>query len=567
VDDPDIMKKLIETGMNVARMNFSHGSHDEHLARLTQLRKICKEINKTVAVLLDTKGPEIRLGVFEEKAVELKENQSYILTTKAVNCDNTRASISYKGLPRDVAVGNNILIDDGLVCLRVTEITSDEIICTVVNGGVISSRKSVNVPDVKLCLPSLTEQDKKDILFAIEHDYDFIAVSFVRKREDILAIRRILEENGGANIQLIAKIENREGVENLDEILRVSDGVMVARGDLGVELPVEEIPAVQKLMIRRCYQSGKPVITATQMLDSMIRNPRPTRAEANDVANAIYDGTSAIMLSGETASGKYPVEALETMIKIAQTTEQSIHYWNRLKMRPLGDTSSITNAISHATCTTAMDLNAEAIVAVTTSGKTARKISSFRPLCPIIATTTSKKVFNQLHMSWGVRPVLTDVVSSTDDLFDIAAESARDTGLVRNGDLVVITAGVPVGMSGTTNMLKVQMIGNTLCKGKGYGILNATAQLCIINRGGEINSGFSRGDILVIDEITDDILPLIRLASGVILAGEDKDDKAATLSKALEIPVISEADGAVYLLKAGTVVHMDAKRGVVECAE
>lgn len=565
LDDAAPLRELIRGGMDVARMNFSHGSHEEHLGRLRLLRRLCDEEGAHIPVLLDTKGPEIRLGIFPED-VELHEGQSYTLTTLDVPGNSEEASISYKGLPQDVRPGNHILIDDGLVELDVLSVTDTAIHCRARNGGVISSRKSINVPGVSLNMPAMTEQDKADIQFAIEHDYDFIAVSFVRNGKDILEIRRFLSEHDGDDILLIAKIESQEGIDNLDEIIRAADGIMVARGDLGVEIPVEQIPGVQKDMIKRCYRAGKPVITATQMLDSMIRNPRPTRAEVTDVANAIYDGTSAIMLSGETAAGRYPVEALHTMQRVAAQTERSIHYWKRFLTLETDELSSITKAISHATCTTAMDLNAAAVVAVTTSGSTARRISSFRPACPIIAATTSRKVYYQLRMSWGVYPILADVVHSTDDLFSVAIEAARQSKLVQDGDIIVITAGVPVGISGTTNMLKVQMIGNILCRGTGIGQRFATGTIQVLPQTAA-EAEVPRNSILVADDISDDMLPLIRSSAALILAGNDRDGQAATLEKALEIPVIVDVRGATAMLKTGTFVQVDAKRGIVQCME
>lgn len=561
-DDPKVMEALVLGGMDVARMNFSHGSHAEHGQRLALLRETCKRTGISVPVLLDTKGPEIRTGSFKEKKAVLKDGQDIVITTRDIMCDTEYISVSYGGLSGDVSAGDRILIDDGLISLEVRKTEGTEIYCRVLNGGEVSDKKSVNVPGVPLGLPNMTEQDKSDILFGIENDYDFIAASFVRKSEDILDIRRLLNGNGGEGINLIAKIENREGIDNLDEIIRAADGIMVARGDLGVEIPVEEIPIAQKDMIRRCYRASKPVITATQMLDSMIRNPRPTRAEVNDVANAIYDGSSAIMLSGETASGKYPVESLQTMKNVAGLTEKSIHYWKRFSQRESTGVGGITNAISHATCMTALDLSAAAIIAVTTSGKTARRISGFRPECPIVAATTSEKVYRQLRLSWGVLPMHVDVVSSTDGLFSTAVDCALDSGLVNKGDIVVITAGVPVGMSGTTNMLKVQMIGDVLCRGRGFGSYTITAPVSIVCNDAD-KSAFSKGDILVTDELGEETLPLVRQAAAVILDGEDRNGQAATLAAAFEIPVITEAYGAVKLLKSGSTVSVDPSRGVV----
>ncbi|MCL2023704.1 MAG: pyruvate kinase [Oscillospiraceae bacterium] len=563
VDNRGILRKLIRGGMDVARMNFSHGTHDEQLTRLNTFRELCAKECQNIPVLLDTKGPEIRLGVFPNGDVEIQEGQKYLLTTQEVDGDQNRASVSYKGLPNDLCVGNKISIDDGLVEFEVMKISGNEIHCVAKNSGTIGTRKGVNIPGATLSLPSMTQQDKLDIRFAVEHDYDFIAVSFVRTKYDIAEVRREIEEaGGGQGIRLIAKIENRDGVKNLDEIIRAADGIMIARGDLGVEMPVEEIPVVQKDMILRCYQASKPVITATQMLDSMMRNPRPTRAEVTDVANAVFDGTSAIMLSGETAVGKYPIEALEIMRRIAKSAEQSLDYWERFLQNEKRTESGITRAISHATCTTAMDLNATAIVAVTTSGGTARRISSFRPKCPIIAATTSKKALRQLRLSWGVYPVLSDVVHSTDELFSTAVDCAMTTQLVKNGDVIVVTAGVPLDISGTTNMLKVHLIGDVLCKGVGIGKRSAmgTVRLVDDRKTADI---FARGDILVAEEITDMLLPLMPLAGALVLEGMDRDGQAATLAKTLGLPIVTEAEGATRLLKPGTMVTVDAGNGTV----
>jgi len=446
-DNPEVLRKMMENGMNVARLNFSHGTHEEQQKRVDIFKKIRDELNLPVALLLDTKGPEIRIGNFIDHEVELKEGQTFVLTTREVEGTNEIVSVTYSELHNDVSRGNKILIDDGLIELVVQDIQDRDMICTVKNGGKISNHKGINVPGAAIKIPYLSEKDKEDILFGIKNDVDFIAASFVRTAYDVLEIRKVLEKNGGSDIQIIAKIENREGVNNIDEIIKVSDGIMVARGDMGVEIPLEELPIIQKLLIEKCYKAGKKVITATQMLDSMIRNPRPTRAETTDVANAIYDGTSAIMLSGETAVGKYPVESLITMSRIAERTESSIDYKKRFSMEQFNVVPNVTNAISHATCTTAHDLGAAAIISVTKTGHTARMVSKFRPSCPIIATTVSKKVYRQLALSWGVYPMLSDLKETTDELFEEAVDRALESGIVKNGDLVVITAGVPVGVS------------------------------------------------------------------------------------------------------------------------
>lgn len=454
----DTLKKLIEAGMNVARMNFSHGDFDEHGGRLKSLRKYSKELGLPVAALLDTKGPEIRLGDFEAGRVELKEGQEFTLTARDILGTEKEVSITYKQLPKDVKPGSSILLDDGLIGLEVKEVSGDDIVCTVMNGGLVSNHKGVNVPGTDLSMDYLSEKDKADLIWGAENDVDFIAASFVREAADVIAIRDLLKAHGGEKIQIIAKIENEQGVRNIDGILEAADGIMVARGDMGVEIPCEEVPVVQKNLIKKANQAGKIVVTATQMLDSMIKNPRPTRAEATDVANAIYDGTVAIMLSGETAAGAYPVEALKTMVKIAERTEKDINYRRRFFENDRKANPDVTDAICHATCTTALDLKAKAIISVTKSGRSAKMVSRYKPDCDIVACAMDEKVCRQLNLAWGVTPLLLDEQKEVFDLFDEAvAVAAKEKGL-QKGDTVVITSGVPIGMSGTTNMLKVQNV-------------------------------------------------------------------------------------------------------------
>ena len=454
----DTLKKLIEAGMNVARMNFSHGDFDEHGGRLKSLRKYSKELGLPVAALLDTKGPEIRLGDFEAGRVELKEGQEFTLTARDILGTEKEVSITYKQLPKDVKPGSSILLDDGLIGLEVKEVSGDDIVCTVMNGGPVSNHKGVNVPGTDLSMDYLSEKDKADLIWGAENDVDFIAASFVREAADVIAIRDLLKAHGGEKIQIIAKIENEQGVRNIDGILEAADGIMVARGDMGVEIPCEEVPVVQKNLIKKANQAGKIVVTATQMLDSMIKNPRPTRAEATDVANAIYDGTVAIMLSGETAAGAYPVEALKTMVKIAERTEKDINYRRRFFENDRKANPDVTDAICHATCTTALDLKAKAIISVTKSVRSAKMVSRYKPDCDIVACAMDEKVCRQLNLAWGVTPLLLDEQKEVFDLFDEAvAVAAKEKGL-QKGDTVVITSGVPIGMSGTTNMLKVQNV-------------------------------------------------------------------------------------------------------------
>ena len=449
-ENEETLRELIKNGLNVCRLNFSHGSHEEHKGRMDLVKKLREELNMPTAILLDTKGPEIRTGKFDVPEVFLEEGQTFTITMKDVMGNKEICTVSYKGLANDVKPGDTILIDDGLVGLTVKEVNNDNIVCEVQNSGIVKNHKGVNVPGVKVNLPAITEKDRSDIEFGIEQGIDFIAASFVRKVSDVLAIREILEENNAEHIKIISKIENQEGVENLDEIIEVSDGIMVARGDLGVEIPTEEIPVVQKLMIKKCNEAGKPVITATQMLDSMIRNPRPTRAEVTDVANAIYDGTDAIMLSGETAAGKYPVEAVKTMATIAKRAEETM----RNRRDKINKSKNVTDAISYATCTTAMDLEARAILSSTASGHTARMVSKFRPDCPIVATTSNESVRRQLALTWGVLPLMREKSANIDQVIVNSIEAAKTAEYVNENDIVVITA----GGSETTNLIKVETV-------------------------------------------------------------------------------------------------------------
>lgn len=448
------LRELMLAGMDVARFNFSHGSHEEHKKKFARVIKISGELNLPIGTLLDTKGPEIRLRDFKDGRAELVSGQRFILTTEELLGDDKKASITYKNLKNDIREGMSILIDDGLIEMIVDEIKGEEIICTVVNGGPVSNHKGVNVPNAILSMPYINDSDKADIVFGCEMGFDFIAASFARTKEDILEVRKILDENNSP-MKVIAKIENMQGIQNLEDILSVSDGIMVARGDMGVEVPMEEVPVLQKKMIKMAEAQGKHVITATQMLESMIKNPRPTRAEATDIANAIYDGTTAIMLSGESAAGLYPVEAVKTMARIAERTEEDIDYAARMKRRVSNVSPDVTTAISHATCSTASDLNAAAIITVTMSGFTAGMISRYKPSSPIIACTVNPRVCRQLNLSWGVIPLLIEKEEKADDLFEEATRAVEKAGYVQRGDVAVLTAGVPLGISGKTNMIRV----------------------------------------------------------------------------------------------------------------
>ncbi len=457
-ENEDVLKQMMIEGMNVARCNFSHGTYDDHKRRMDMVKKLRKEVGEPVAILLDTKGPEVRVRNFKEGKVALEEGQLFTLTADDVEGTKDIVSVTYNRLYEDLEVGMRVLIDDGLIEMKVEKVDKNNIVCRVINGGVVSNHKGVNVPEVDLSMPYISDKDREDILFGIEQDVDFIAASFVQKKEDILQLRKLLEKNGGEDIRIISKIENAQGVANIDDIIEVSDGIMVARGDMGVEIPYEEVPVIQKKIIKKVYRAGKQVITATQMLESMIKNPRPTRAETTDIANAVYDGTSAIMLSGETAAGAYPVEAVKTMVRIAERTEQDVDYCKRFFQYERNANPDITDAICHATCTTALDLNARAIVTVTKSGRSARMISRYRPNSDIISCATTEKVCRQLSLTWGVVPVLIKEEKEVFNLFDKAIQAAMKMKLLEKGDLTVITSGVPIGVSGTTNMMKVQIV-------------------------------------------------------------------------------------------------------------
>ncbi|MGL5345934.1 MAG: pyruvate kinase [Peptostreptococcaceae bacterium] len=557
----EVLTQLVENGLNVCRFNFSHGSHEEHKGRLDMAKKVREKLNKPVALLLDTKGPEIRTGNFADPEVLLEEGSKFTITMNDVVGTKEMCTVSYKDLNKDVVPGDTILIDDGLVGLKVQEINGEEIVCIVENSGIVKNHKGVNVPGVKINLPAITPKDESDIVFGISQDIDYIAASFVRKASDVLAIREILEKHNATDIQIISKIENQEGVDNIDEILQVSDGIMVARGDLGVEIPTEEMPIVQKMMINKCNELAKPVITATQMLDSMIRNPRPTRAEVTDVANAIYDGTDAIMLSGETAAGKYPVEAVKTMATIAKRTEETLDYGNLL-VENAKVNSTVTDAISHATCTTAVDLDASAIITSTSSGHTARMVSKFRPKCPIIVTTNCEKVMRRLALTWGVYPVKAETASNTDEVVENSIEAAKDANYINNGELIVITAGVPVGVSGTTNLIKVHVISKEIAKGIGVGTKTAEGKVRIIKSGEECNE-FNEGDIVVTSMTDIEMNPYIEKASAIVTEEGGMTSHAAIVGLNLNIPVIVSASNVMNAVKDGELVTVDAARGVV----
>lgn len=561
-ENEKVLNQLMLSGMDAARFNFSHGTYEWHKSMFDKVVRCREKLALNIPTILDTKGPEIRIGSLAGGSVTLKKGQSVVFTTQNVEGNDSLLPISYAGLPKDVGRGDRILIDDGLIETRVEEVRDTEIVCRVHNGGKVSDHKGVNVPGVALSMPYISEKDRKDIEFAADTGFDFIAASFVRSAEDVMDIRRVLAEKKCNTINIIAKIENRQGVENIDKIIAVSDGIMVARGDMGVEIPFEEVPILQKKLITKGYNAGKQVITATQMLESMIHNPRPTRAEATDVANAIYDGTSAIMLSGETAMGDYPVEAVETMARIARCTEKDIDYRKRFRSREVEASPDITNAISHATCTTAHDLGASAVITVTMAGKTARMISKYRPACRIIGCTTQAHVCRQLNLSWGVTPLLIEEASSTDELFNLAVDGAERSGLVKPGELVVITAGVPLRVSGTTNLMKVHVAGHVLLRGTGIGSKRIGGNLCVVQNQKSLES-FCDGDIIVARSTDNTMLPYLKKARAIICESPTVDCHASTVGLSLDIPVIINAENATKILKSGAYVLVDAESGTV----
>ena len=562
-DREGVLREMLLAGMNVARFNFSHGSHEEHKARLDKLKALREELNLPVAAMLDTKGPEVRLKTFADGSVMLHAGQEFTLTTEDIVGDENRCSITYAELPQDVKTGDTILLDDGLVRLTVLDTTATAIRCRVENDGVIKNRKGVNIPGVRLSLPYMSQRDREDILFGAEQGFDFVAASFVRTAADVREIRQLLD-SVDSKIRIIAKIENQDGVNNLSEILSVADGIMVARGDMGVEIDFTEIPILQKQMIAQCVACGKPAITATQMLDSMMEHPRPTRAEITDVANAIYDGTSAIMLSGETAAGKYPVEAVQTMDAIAQRTEGEIDYTKRMKGLAGTSRLSIAAATAHAACTTAADIGADAVITVSQRGTTAQMVSRFRPATTVVACLLDEQVRRQMSLYFGVVPLMMPYASNTDELVDFAVEAAEKGGLVHQGDLVVVTAGVPVGVAGTTNMIRIHLVGGFLLNGVGIGTKNACGPLCVCRSQEDVAAKFHPGDVLAVPYTTNDLLPYLRQAAAVISEESGVNSHAATVGLTLDKAVIVGATGATQRLKDGIMVSVDCSRGVVQ---
>ena len=562
-DKEGVLRELIANGMNVARFNFSHGSHEEHLGRLEKLKALREELGKPVAALLDTKGPEIRLKDFKNGVENLVAGQTFTLTTRDVEGTNEICSITYKDLPMDVEPNGTIMLDDGLIKLQIQTVNDTDIVCTVLNNGKIKNKKGVNVPGVHLSMPYLSQKDREDIIFGVQNGFDFIAASFVRTAQDVYDIRNLLNQYD-SNIRIIAKIENREGVNNIDSILAAADAVMVARGDLGVEIDFTELPGIQKTIIDRSFSFGKPIVTATQMLDSMIVNPRPTRAEISDVANAIYDGTSAIMLSGETAAGAYPVEALKTMSAIAERTENEEHY---RAQRHAEIQISVSDATAHAACLTAKDVNAAAIVTVSESGNTARLLSKYRPKQPIIACVMREQVQRQLSLSWGITPLMMSLAHSTDELIEMSTALAKENGYLHNGELAVVTAGVPVGVSGTTNMIKIHMVGNCLATGVGVGPENndvASGKACVCRTMDEVRAKFKPGMVLVVPSTSNEMLSFVRDAAALVVEEPGLNSHAAIAGKALLKPTVVGAAGATSHIRDGLMVAVDCAHGSVQ---
>ncbi|MFP7478088.1 pyruvate kinase [Terribacillus saccharophilus] len=559
----ETLVQLIEEGMNVARLNFSHGDFEEHGARIKNIREASKRTGKTVAILLDTKGPEIRTGVLQGGEANIEKGDEIFVSMTELEGTKERFSVTYPGLINDVHVGSKFLLDDGLIELEVLDIdkANNEIKTKALNSGLLKNKKGVNVPGVSVNLPGITDKDASDIEFGIEQGIDFIAASFVRRPSDVLEIRELLEKHEAGHIQIIPKIENQEGFDNLDSILQVSDGLMVARGDLGVEIPAEDVPLAQKEMIKQCNIAGKPVITATQMLDSMQRNPRPTRAEASDVANAIFDGTDAIMLSGETAAGNYPVEAVRTMNNIARKAETALDHKAILDERSKASDMTITDAISQSVGHTAINLSVSAIVTATSSGYTAKMISKYRPKAPIVAVTFDEATNRRLALVWGVQAITGERVESTDDMLDLAVDTGLSTDLFKRGDRIIIAAGVPVGETGTTNLMKVHVIGDILAKGQGIGKGSVYGKAVVAKDAEEAQRLLQAGDILVTYGTDKDMMPAIEKAGGLIVEEGGLTSHAAVVGLSLGIPVVVGVAEATTKISNGALVTVDAAKG------
>ena len=560
----EMIERLARGGMNIARLNFSHGDHETHGALIDAIKRVRERVGLPIGILLDTKGPEIRLGNFSGGHVDLVEGQQFVLTTEPCEGNDQCAMVNYRELPLDAHVGDTILLDDGLIQLYIDAIENGQrIVCTVRNSGEISNHKKLTLPGVSISLPELTEQDKSDLLFGIEKGVDFVAASFTRRAQDILEVRQFLEANGGKRIQVVAKIENRQGINNADEIISVSDAVMVARGDMGVEIPMEDVPVEQSRIIRSCAGHGTPVIVATQMLDSMIRNPMPTRAEVSDVAVAVLEGADCIMLSGETAAGKFPLEALAAMSRVAERIEKTINYRERFALQQKENAATVTQAVSHAVCTSAMDLGAAAIVTCTKSGVTAQAISQHKPSVPILATTTEVSTFYHMALLWGVQPLMTNDVTNTDDMIEDSVRSAIEIGLAKNGDIIVITAGVPVGRAGTTNLIKIHHVGEVLIHGRGVGERAVSGVICLAANPEEAAEKFRDGCILAVEATDNRYVPLLKRCGSIITSDASPNSHAVVVGLALDIPVIFDAGNLSEALQDGLLVTVDPKTGYV----
>ena len=563
-ESEEMLEKLMNAGMNVARLNFSHGSHEEHKARIDTIRKVAKRLNKTIGLLLDTKGPEIRTHNMKDGLIVLEKGKEVIVSMNEVEGTPEKFSVTYENLINDVNIGSYILLDDGLVELQVKEINKDkgEVKCDILNTGELKNKKGVNLPGVKVNLPGITDKDADDIRFGIKENVDFIAASFGRRPSDVLDIRQILEEEK-AEITIFPKIENQEGIDNIEEILEVSDGLMVARGDMGVEIPPESVPMVQKDLIRKCNKLGKPVITATQMLDSMQRNPRATRAEASDVANAIYDGTDAVMLSGETAAGQYPEEAVKTMRNIAVSAEAAQDYKKLLSDRTKLVETSLVNAIGVSVAHTALNLNVKAIVAATESGSTARTISKYRPHSDIIAVTPSEKTARQCAIVWGVNPVVKEGRKTTDALLNNAVATAVETGRVSNGDLIIITAGVPTGEKGTTNMMKIHLVGDEIAKGQGVGRGSVVGHAIVADSASDLEGKDLSDKVIITNSVDETLVPYVEKAIGLITEENGITSPSAIIGLEKGIPTVVGVEQATKEIKNDMLVTLDASQGKV----
>ncbi|MCL2707913.1 MAG: pyruvate kinase [Defluviitaleaceae bacterium] len=564
-NDVDTMIQMIKKGMDAARVNFSHGTYETHTITINRLKEARKTLGLPIPLILDTKGPEIRIKTFDVDRIYLEPGMEFTLTTDDIEGNQSIVSVTYKNLPKDLSVGSRVLFDDGLIEMTVRSLTDKEVRCEVINSGFLGARKGINIPDVYVNLPSMTDQDIQDIKFGIKMGFDYIAASFIRSANDVFNIRKVLEENGGSHIKIISKIESRDGVNNIESILEISDGIMVARGDLGVEIPPEEVPIVQKQLISRANSVGKPVITATHMLESMAKNPRPTRAEANDVANAIFDGTDVVMLSGETANGSYPVDSITMMARIANKAESSIDYYNEITRHHFALNKNITNAISFAACSTAGDLGAACIVPITDTGFAARMVSLARPSCPIVAITTNESTYRQMNLTWGCKPVLTKAIQGNDEVFDMAEELALKHGIAKTGDTIVAIAGVPIGLAGTTNTLRVRTVGNVLARGCGNKKGSVKGITRVFKVKDEKEPYFERGDILVTTMTTDEQMEFIKKAGAIIIGSWEPIDTshAETVAKALDIPLLVASARVIDVIGNGIPVTLDSDEGFV----